>query len=51
MSFPIKCFSPTEVVQEIKNINHYKAPGYYLVTGKILKPLPRKAVVLPTTIL
>jgi hypothetical protein len=50
MSLPIKPFSPREVLQEIKNINPYKAPGYELITGKILRQLPRKALVLLTTI-
>jgi hypothetical protein len=34
----------------IKNINPHKAPGYDLITGKILRQLPRKAIVLLTTI-
>jgi hypothetical protein len=50
MSLPIKPFSPREVVQEIKNINPHKASCYGLITGEILKKLPRKALVLLTTI-
>jgi hypothetical protein len=50
MSLPIKPLSPREVVQEIKNINQYKAPGYDPITGKIIRQLPRKALVLLTTI-
>jgi hypothetical protein len=50
MLLPIKPFSPREVVQEIKNINPHKAPGYDLFTGKILRQLPRKAIILLTTI-
>jgi hypothetical protein len=47
MSLPIKPFSPREVVQEIKNINPHKAD---LITGKILRQLPRKTIVLLTAI-
>jgi hypothetical protein len=36
MSLPIKPFSPRQVAQEIKNINPHKAPGYDLITGKLL---------------
>jgi hypothetical protein len=50
MSLPIKPFSPREVVQEVGNINPYKAPGYNLITGKILRQLPRKALLLQTAI-
>jgi hypothetical protein len=32
----IKPFSPRELVQEIKNINPYKVPGYDPITEKIL---------------
>jgi hypothetical protein len=49
MSLPIKPFSPREVVQEIKNINSHKARGYDLITGKILRQLKRKALILPKT--
>jgi hypothetical protein len=36
--------------KKIENINPHKAPGYDLITGKILGQLPRKALVLLTTI-
>jgi hypothetical protein len=49
MSLPLKPFSPREVEQEIKNINPHKAHGYDLITGKILRQLLRKAIVLLTT--
>jgi hypothetical protein len=49
MSLPIKPFSPREVAQEIKSMNHYKVPGYDLITRKTLRQLPRKALVLLTT--
>jgi hypothetical protein len=50
MSLPIKTFSPKEVQQRIKTVNHRKAPGYDAITGKILQQLPNKAIVLLTTI-
>jgi hypothetical protein len=50
MSLPIKAFSPKEVSQIIKKINEHKAPGYGLITGKILRQLPKKAIVLLTII-
>lgn len=50
LSLPIKSFSPREVIQEIKNIGMHKAPGYDLITGTILRQLPRKAIVLLTII-
>lgn len=38
--------SPKEIMQEIaNNIDPKKAPGYDLITGEILKQLPRKAIV------
>jgi hypothetical protein len=38
--------TPKEVAKEIKiNINPKKAPGYDLITGKILKNLPKKAII------
>jgi hypothetical protein len=50
MSLPIKAFSPKEVSQIIKKINEHKATGYDLITGKILRQLPKKATVLLTII-
>jgi hypothetical protein len=37
MSLPIETFSPKEVQQQIKTVNHRKAPGYDAITGKILQ--------------
>ena len=40
------------MIKEIKeNINRKKAPGFDLVTGEILKQLPRKAIVKLTTLI
>jgi hypothetical protein len=50
MSLPIKAFSPREVRQVIEIVNQHKAPVYDLITGEILKQLPKKAIVLLTTI-
>jgi hypothetical protein len=50
MLLPIKPLSPREEAQEIKNINLHKAPSCDLITGKILRQLPRKALILLTPI-
>jgi hypothetical protein len=50
MSLLIKAFSPKEVSQAITKIHDHKAPGYDLITGNILKQLPKKAIVLLTII-
>jgi hypothetical protein len=50
MSLPIKAFSPREVRQVIEKVNQHKALGYDLITGEILKQMPKKAIVLLTTI-
>jgi hypothetical protein len=50
MTLPIKLFFPTEVKEEINKYNNHKTPGFDLITGQILKELPRKTVVLLTTI-
>jgi len=50
LSLPNRLFTPAEVWREINLINLLKAPGYDLITGKVLKELPRKALVLLTTI-
>lgn len=48
----IKPVSPAEVAKEIKNnINTKKAPGYDLISGDVLKKLPRKAIVKLTNII
>jgi adenylate/nucleoside-diphosphate kinase len=48
MSLPIKPFSPKEIAKAIAHANARKAPGYGLITGKVLKELPKKAVTLLT---
>jgi hypothetical protein len=45
---PIKPFSLKEVVEAIAHINGRKAPGYDLISGKVLKELPKKAITLLT---
>lgn len=48
----IRLTTPTEVKNEIKNnINPKKAPGFDLITGEILKHLPRKAVIKLTNLI
>jgi hypothetical protein len=43
---PITLVTPAEVSKEItKNISIKKAPGFDLITGQILKELPRKGIV------
>lgn len=51
LSLPIQSFTPTEVSKFVTTeLKSSKAPGYDLITGKILKELPRKAIVLLTFI-
>lgn len=48
---PIKPFTPNDVSKVIKyDLNGKKAPGYDLITGTVLKELPRKGIVLLTVI-
>lgn len=47
--FP-KTFSPSEVLSTITKLPNKKAPGLDLITGEILKHLPRKAIVFLTSI-
>jgi hypothetical protein len=42
MTLPITPFSPTEVKEANNKCNNHKAPGFDLITGLILKELPRK---------
>lgn len=42
--------SPSEICKEIRKLKPFKAPGYDLVVGEILKHLSRKAVVVLTAI-
>jgi hypothetical protein len=50
LSLPTRAFTPTEVRNIINLLNPHKAPGYDLLTGAHLQNLPRKAIVLLTTI-
>lgn len=51
MSIPIKNVSPAEVKKLISTLNPKKAPGYDLISGKVLKELPKKAIVLIASII
>lgn len=42
--------TPREIAKYIKKLKNNKAPGFDLITGMILKKLPRKAIVLLTKI-
>lgn len=48
LSPPIRAFSPGEIKKEIKLLNNRKAPGFDLITAKILKELPRKGITMLT---
>jgi len=48
MSLPIKPFSPNEVVEANAHTNVSKTPGYDLISGKVLKELPKKAITVLT---
>lgn len=49
LDFPIQKFKPAEVSLVITNdLKPNKAPGYDLITGKLLKELPRKGVIFLT---
>jgi hypothetical protein len=49
LSPPIQCFSAGEIMETIKdNLNPKKAPGYDLITGRLLKEITRKAIMLLT---
>jgi hypothetical protein len=50
MSLPIRAITPVEVKAELTRLNTRKAPGYNLISGQILKHLPRKTVVLLTVV-
>lgn len=45
LSLPPKLVTPKEVYNTIKHLGNKKAPGFDLITGEILKHLPRKAFV------
>jgi len=48
MSPPPKCIHPSDVTYSIRHLPNRKAPGYDLITGEILKQLPRKAIIFIT---
>ncbi|XP_045453923.1 fatty acid synthase-like [Melitaea cinxia] len=50
LSVPPSPTSPSEVLREIKNMNAKKAPGFDLITPKLLKELPKKCVVFLTNL-
>jgi len=50
MSPPIRAITPAEVRAELTRLNIRKAPGYDLISGQILKRLPRRTVALLTVI-
>ena len=41
---PIKKIKRTELMEAISHLNEKKAPGYDLITGKVLKELPRTGI-------
>jgi len=47
---PIRAFTPAEVKAELTRLNTRKTPGYDLISGQILKRLPRKTVLLLTVV-
>jgi hypothetical protein len=49
-SLPITPFSPAEISAMYASLSVRKAPGYALISGKLLKELPPKAVVLLTNL-
>jgi hypothetical protein len=50
LSLPTRVFTPTEIRKTINTLSSHKAPGYDLITGALLKHLPRKAIVFITTL-
>lgn len=51
MTLPVKPFSPSEIRNTIgKDLKEKKSPGHDLITGKLLKELPRKCIVFITLI-
>lgn len=44
LCLPIKPTSPREIAREVKLLNPKKAPGFDLITPRILKELPRKCI-------
>jgi hypothetical protein len=50
LSPPLRSITPAAGIEQIKLRNPHKAPGHDLIVGEILKHLPRKAIVLLTTL-
>lgn len=50
MDLPIKHISPNEVKQEIVQLNDRKSPGYDSINGIVIKNLPKKCIILLTSI-
>ncbi|CAF4921618.1 unnamed protein product [Pieris macdunnoughi] len=48
LSLPLKLVTPQELTRTISYLENKKAPGFDLITGEILKKLPRKVIVLLT---
>lgn len=44
----LKLVTPRELIRTIRNLENNKSPGYDLITGEILKHLPRKIIVFLT---
>ena len=51
MSLSITAFTPAEVKAALTELNTRKAHRYNLISGQILKRLPRKTAVLLTAVL
>lgn len=48
MSLPTQHTTPSEVLYIVKKLPNNKAPGHDLITNKIVKHLPKKAIILLT---
>ncbi|KAI5742412.1 hypothetical protein M8J77_007001 [Diaphorina citri] len=50
MTLPIKAISASEIKLALRDIKKNKAPGYDLITGKLLQELPDKGIALITQV-
>jgi hypothetical protein len=48
---PLRPTSPREVTREIRKLDSKKAPGFDLITARLLKELPKKAIVFLTILI
>lgn len=48
LSLPLSLVTPKELARTIRSLENKKAPGFDLITGEVLKQLPRKAIVFLT---